>query len=122
MRLRRGMERAILFVVSFSAICFVTFSVYSDHKVYRQRTLFYQLQILRMGVNIYQLMHYENPKTLKDLLEMTYSFPGDRTERRYVEGITTDGEKNLIDPFGNLYQYDKLTGWVRSTTAGYEFW
>ncbi len=115
-------EKITITIVSIIAMCLVTLSVYSDYKVYRQKSLFYELQILRMGVNIYRLLNYRNPSEISELTNMGYKFPGESTDRYFVEGVRKNDKGQLVDPFGNVYSYDRLAGWVRSSTRGYEFW
>ena len=122
MKYRRLIERFALLLMSLGAVYFVAYTAYSDLRSTRQRALFYQLQILRMGVNIYQLVDHSNPLTLKDLATKTYRLPGDVEQKRYIEGLLVDDKGRIFDPFGSPYFYDPLTAWVRSTTVGYEFW
>ena len=117
-----SIEGMALLVISVGAVYFVAYTVYSDFKATKQRTLFYQLQILRMGVNIYQLLNHRNPGNLDELVTKTFRLPGDLNERRFVDGIAVDPDGRVFDPFGNPFFYDPLSGWVRSTTNNYEFW
>jgi hypothetical protein len=41
---------------------------------------------------------------------------------KYIEGMAVDNESNLLDTFGAPYRYESKTGWVRSSTKGYESW
>lgn len=122
MRYGRTIERVFLLVVAVGAVYFVAYTVYSDFRATKEVTLFYQLQILRMGVNIYQLVDHRNPANLGDMVTKTYQLPGDVSEKRFVEGIAADSDGRIFDPFGNPYSYDPISGWVRSVTSGYEFW
>ncbi len=122
MKYRRFVERALLLVVSLGSVYFVAFTAYSDFKSTRQRALFYQLQILRMGVNIHQLVLHNNPANLLEVVTKTYRLRDEPVDRKFVEGIAIDTHGRIFDPFGNPYFYDPVTGWVRSTTSGYEFW
>lgn len=115
-------ERIFLFIVAIGAVYFVAYTTYSDFRATKQRTLYYQLQILRMGVNIHQLVEHRNPTALEDLVTRTYQLPGDSVQRRFVEGFAADANGQIFDPFGNPYFYDRITGWVRSIASGYEFW
>lgn len=122
--MKRGLliERIFLLLMSIGAVYFVAYTAYSDFKATKQRTLYYQLQILRMGANIYQLVNHKNPASFEDLVAKTYQLPGDAVQKHFVEGIAADANGRIFDPFGNPYFYDPITGWVRSTSSGYEFW
>lgn len=111
-----------LFIVAIGAVYFVAYTTYSDFKATKQRTLYYQLQILRMGINIYQLVEHRDPTALEDLVKKSYQLPGDLAQKRFVEVVAADANGQIFDPFGNPYFYDPITGWVRSTSSGYEFW
>jgi hypothetical protein len=122
MRHGRYVEKVILLLLAVGAVYFVAFTVYSDFKSTKERTLYYQLQILRMGVNIFQLVNHRNPRSLGDLLTRTYELPSDASDRHFVNGVILDPSGRVFDPFGNPYFYDPITGWVRSVSSGYEFW
>lgn len=118
----RFIERLFLLLISIGAVYFVAYTVYSDLRATKQRTLYYQLQILRMGVNIYQLVNHRNPLSIEDLFTRTYQLPGNPSQRHFVEGIAAEANGRILDPFNNSFFYDPMTGWIRSTTSGYEFW
>jgi hypothetical protein len=109
---------ALVLVVAFLAGS----NVYYQNKSGKQRTMFYQLQILRSSVNLYKLINNRSPKDLESLVTEVYKFPGEDLARRYIENAPINEKGDVIDPFGRPYYYDGKTGWIRSATSGYEFW
>ena len=109
---------AVVLVVAF----LVGANIYYQRLDTKQKALNYQLQMIRSGINLYKIVEKDNPTNLIALAKGVYSFPGDNLTRKYLTNVpfTTSGE--LVDPFGNIYIYDKSTGWVRSGTSGYEMW
>lgn len=105
------------------AVAFLVGSnVYYQQRAGKQRALFYQLQILRNSLNLYKMVNRKNPENLKVLATGIYKFPGDELTRRYVDNAPIDARGEVVDPFSNPYDYDSATGWLRSSTRGYEFW
>lgn len=109
---------ALVLVVGF----LVASNIYYQNKSGKQKTMFYQLQILRSSINLYKLINNKNPETLELLVEEVYKFPGETLMRRYIENAPIDKHGVVVDPFGKGYYYDSKTGWIRSATSGYEFW
>ena len=97
-------------------------NVYFQDKFGKQRMLFYQLQILRNSINLYKIINHSSPKTLEDLATGVYKFPGEELTKRYIENAPIDKAGQVVDPFNSPYYYDGQTGWIRSSTSGYEFW
>ncbi len=122
-RLQRKWFEKVLVVLLVIVVGFLVGSnVYYQYKSGKQRTLFYQLQILRSSINLYKLINNENPQDLKAIAAGYYKFPGDVVTKRYIENAPIDKDGNVVDPFSKAYYYDARTGWIRSATAGYEFW
>ena len=115
-------ERVILLIISIGALCFVGVTVYPQFKTTKQRMLFYQLQTLRMGVNIYQFVNHKNPESLQEIIVKNYKMPNEPVERPFIAGFVADSVGHVFDPFGNPYKYDSKTGWVKSVTRGCELW
>lgn len=97
-------------------------NVYFQDKFGKQRMLFYQLQILRNSINLYKIINNKSPETLEMLATGVYKFPGEDLTKRYIENAPIDKDGKVIDPFNKPYYYDSKTGWIRSSTTGYEFW
>lgn len=119
---RKWFERLLVALLIVVVGVLVSSNVYYQNKSGKQRTLFYQLQILRSSINLYKLINLKNPENLEALATEIYKFPGEGLTRRYIENAPIDKNGNVVDPFGNKYYYDARTGWVRSSTSGYEFW
>lgn len=109
---------AVIMIVLF----LVGSNLYYQNKLSRQKTLFYQLEILRSSINLYKVINKGNPPSLIVLAKGVYQFPGDTETKRYIENAPIDKMGQVVDPFGGAYTYDSETGWVRSATKGYEFW
>lgn len=113
----------VLIVVLIAVVAFLVGSnVYYQNKSGKQKMMFYQLQILRSSINLFKLINDKNPESLKELASGYYKFPGETITRRYIENAPIDKNGNVVDPFGDSYYYDAPTGWIRSSTSGYEFW
>lgn len=98
-------------------------STYSaQQRLLKEKNMHGQLQILRMGEMLYTSVNNVKPNSLKQLVEGTFTLPGDNLARHYIEHPPTLVNGNLLDPFGNPYTYDPVSGWIKSTTPGYEFW
>lgn len=120
---QRGWWENILFVIVFvGMLAFILNSYVLEQKAYKQRALYYQLMLLRQGVNLFTIMEKRFPASLVELGAGSFKIEGNGVTHRYVDHfpITPDGK--VVDPFGNAYKYDQKLGWVMSTTPGYEFW
>ncbi|NKE72722.1 hypothetical protein [Candidatus Manganitrophus noduliformans] len=79
---------------------------------------------IRSGIVLYQALQRHYPTDLKSLVREKYILPvNDKIiSREYLIAQSVDTEGNLLDPFGNHYRYDPVTGQVASSTEGYESW
>lgn len=119
----RNIIEHLVFVVVVLVVGFlVGANIYYQRMDTKQKTLYYQLQIMRNAVNLYKVVEKKNPENLLVLAESIYSFPGDRETRKYLMNVPLDRGGKLVDPFGSMYIYDVKTGWVRTSTSGYEMW
>lgn len=120
---RRNRWETILVVTVFVGMLgFLVNSYVLEHRVFKQSSLFYQLAMMRQGVNLFMVMEKRFPDSLVELGVSTYKMPGDAVKRRYVEKMPATPEGVIVDPFGTPYKYDKKLGWVQCVTPGYEFW
>lgn len=92
-------------------------SIQISKKSEKEKTLIYQLQELRQAVQIYVQVHRQKPPSLAVALDARYSF-GHPFQWKFAR----DALGMPIDPFGNPFQYDTNTGWIRSITKEYESW
>lgn len=88
----------------------------------KQHALHYQLQLLRTAELLYASVNREMPENLEQIAKGTFRLPGDDNTRRYLEHPPMIAGGKLTDPFGNPFTYDPKTGWIKSSTKGYEFW
>jgi len=95
--------------------------LYSGRKKEQKSNLLVQeLGMLRSGVTLYRTVHHENATSLEELAAKEYEV-GD-AKRPYIEQLPMSKDGRIVDPFGNPYAYDPKTGWVSSTTEGFERW
>ena len=120
--MKQNFERVILVLVAVLTVAIMGVSIYFERQMSNQKALFYQLQSLRTSVNLYKAIQGSNPKYLKVLVFDEFKFSDEEISRRYFQGAIMNDEGELIDPFDNPYNYNYQTGWVRSSTKGYEFW
>ncbi|MBU4484139.1 hypothetical protein KKA47_01825 [bacterium] len=119
---REWWEVVVMVSIGLIVAALVLSSVYFERQMVKQRTMFYQLAILRNSVNLYKSVNRHNPPGLKELVEGYYQFEGEKVTRRYVENASIDEKGEVVDPFGSAYKYNPATGWVMSSTSGFEFW
>ena len=82
-----------------------------------------QLSQLRTAVTVYKTLNKANPPALSSLVNETLNFSDPAAQPQpYVTNMHVDNAGNIVDPFGHEYQYDAATGWVASTTEGYQNW
>lgn len=119
---RNKLEHVAVILVVMLVAFLVGANIYYQRQESRQRALYYQLQIIRSGINLFKVVNKRNPNNLVELAKNVYNFPGDMETRRYLSNVPFDKQGNLIDSFGNNFFYDPKSGWIRSSTGGYEMW
>lgn len=120
---KRKWYEPLLIVMLVAAICgLLGANSYYERINSQQKSLLYQLQILRNALNLYKLVNHTNPTSLTELATGSFEFPGEGVTRPYVLNAPIDKNGQVVDPFGSMYTYDAETGWIRSGTSGYEFW
>lgn len=119
---KRDSERIVLIIVSIATIALMVASLRFERQMNNQKLLYYQLQAIRTSVNLFKAITKKNPKTLLELATAEYHFPEEEQRHKYLENAPLDGEGGLADPFGKPYMYDPRSGWVRSSSPGYELW
>ena len=82
----------------------------------KERTLISELVQLRSAIALYKATYKEIPEDLTTALDANYPF------NMPVWTIKIDSKIGAVDPFGNPYKYDSVTGWVQSRTTGFEKW
>lgn len=119
---RSWWESVLFLVVSLAMLAFIVNSYFLEQKVYKQRALYYQIAILRQGVNLFAIVEKRFPDSLVELGISSFKSPGNGMNHPYIERFPANPDGKVFDPFGSPYTYDKKMGWVASTTPGYSFW
>ena len=126
MKISNPKRNSLEFVVIICVILVVAFlvgaNIYYQRQDTKQKALYYELQVIRNGINLFKVVERRNPRTLVELAQGVYQFPQDKETKKYLTNVPFDDNGNLVDPFKNLFFYDHETGWVRSSTSGYEMW
>jgi hypothetical protein len=78
--------------------------------------------VLLIIFRLYSLMNKRMPETLVELATAKYQFPGEATQRRFIEHVSVNDNLQIVDPYGNEFKYDKDKGWIWSATPGYQSW
>jgi type II secretory pathway pseudopilin PulG len=119
---RSGLEKIILLIIFLGLLGFVAANFFKQRELAKQQALYHQLVILRQGINMFQMTERRNPESLIELAMASYKIQDDGATHRYVETVKVDDKAQVVDPFDNPYNYDKQTGWVRSSTPGFMDW
>lgn len=98
------------------ALGITAFSIHKAKNSEKEQTLISELKQLRSAVSLYQVSFKEYPTSLPASLDAKYPFAAPKWT------VARDAGGNPLDPFGGPYNYDKTSGWVHSSTSGYEKW
>ena len=113
-------EKIVVFSV-LSLIMSVGFVFFKeDTKVQNEQALIYQLKTLRAAVQVHLKMYNEKPRNLSSLIQKLKD--GSNTVKLDWKSFKMTNKGQLFDPFNNPYEYDRETGWIRSSTRGYHEW
>ena len=112
-------------------------------KVVKEYALVSELGNIRTSVLLYFVINKKFPDSLKQMVDEKIILPFQDTEaikkmtgnagitvqtgtiiidRTYLEKMSMDKEGNILDPFGNPYNYDARLGKVSSSATGYGGW
>ena len=112
-------------------------------KVVKEYALMSELGNIRISVLLYFVINKKFPDSLKQMVDEKIILPFQDTEaikkmtgnagitvqtgtiiidRTYLEKMSMDKEGNILDPFGNPYNYDARLGKVSSSATGYGGW
>jgi glutathione peroxidase-family protein len=120
---QRPIWEKIILVLILLAVPSVIYGYYHIHqKSLKEKTLIYQLQTLRNAVQIYLITYKESPKNLTELINATIDLKEGKELKLNFEGFKVDKDGNILDPFGNTYNYNATNHWINSTTQGYAKW
>lgn len=111
-----------LVALALMAVLVMVFLFRMEGRLNSMKVMRYQLQSLRMSVNLFKVVEGRSPSSMVELASAKYSYPGEDESRRFVDNLFIDSNGRVMDPFGNPYVLDAQSGWVRSQTRGYEFW
>lgn len=89
-------------------------------RVIKGNLLVSELANLRAAILLYHRLNRATPPDLAALVSTNYEIG--ESKQPYLERLPADSGGELRDPFGGAYRYDPKTGWVSSTTRGYERW
>lgn len=108
-------------------IAVVAFTVVMGAGIYAKRVelqkselMIHELAMLRSSLALYKIVNHQNAGSLAELAQGEYDVDG--AWRPYVDRLPPSDDGDILDPFGSPYAYDKKTGWVSSTSSGYERW
>lgn len=109
----------VAIVVTLSIV--LSAALYSGRmQIRKSNMIIHELAMLRSSITLYKMINRENPVDLEVLAKATYQ--ADEIKRTYVDHLPRDKSGKVVDPFGNAYRYDATSGWVQSTTKGFERW
>lgn len=118
---RRPLYEFVVVVVVVALAVVLGAGLYAGRmKINKSRVLVQELASLRSSLILYKLINRENPPSLQSLASGEYQ-AGD-VKRPFVESVPVARGGEMIDPFGNPYRYDPGTGWIWSTSPGFEAW
>ncbi len=90
----------------------------------REVALRIELSNIRTAITLYITLNRRYPANLRDMVRDGYTLPtgSGLIKYKYIEGMAVDKDGNLLDTFGAPFNYERKTGWVKSSTKGYESW
>lgn len=83
-----------------------------------------ELSNLRQSIALFKITKGRYPESLKELISEHVVTPYKDTiiRAKYLEPYSVDKDMNVLDPFDMPFDYDPLTGKVRSKKKGFENW
>ncbi|MDH4163666.1 MAG: hypothetical protein OEW15_13400 [Nitrospirota bacterium] len=90
-----------------------------------------ELVNIRTSIELFRLLNGRNPRSLRELIEKNVMLParigpdaytGSFFKQKYLMPHAIDEERNVLDAFGNRFEYEPYKGEVRTTTKGFEKW
>jgi Tfp pilus assembly protein PilE len=91
----------------------------------RKLALTSELINIRQAIRLFEYQHQRSPQDLRELVRKKFIEPARHDtffEWSYLEPNAVDSQGRPLDPFGQVYTYDPVTGHVYSQTKGYEGW
>ncbi len=90
-----------------------------------------ELANIRSSIRLFRRLNNRIPGSLREMVEKKVILPARTGSDVYTGSIfgetylmphAVDEEGNILDAFGNMFQYDPERGEVKTTTVGYEDW
>ena len=117
------MKNSLLVVMALMAVLVTVFLFRMEIRINSMKVMREQLLSLRTSVRLFRAIEGRNPESMFELLDGEYSFPGEERRRFFVDRLFVDGGGVVaLDPFGSPYTLAPNSGWVRSSSPGFEYW
>jgi hypothetical protein len=90
-----------------------------------------ELVHIREGITLFKIVNKRNPESMHELMEKKIRLPVSSRrgryqdpffDQKYLTANAVDAKGELLDAFGNPFQYEPVSGVVRSTTKECENW
>jgi len=121
MKAKRSLWEIIVVAVVVALTVIMGAAIYARRvDALKSRLLMHELAMLRSSAMLYIIINHERAESLGDLKSGRFEAGG--VVHGYVDSLPGSGDGEAIDPFGNPYRYDSKSGWVSSTTEGFEHW
>jgi hypothetical protein len=121
-RQRSTLESFLLLIVFVAIFVFMLNTYTRDQRLQKEKSMIYELGLLRQGVVTFNLVDKRLPRNLIELASEVFNLPGDQLNHRFVDRVNVNDQGKVIDPFGNPYAYNADKGWVSSVTDKYQNW
>lgn len=107
-------------------LVFAVSNFLSSVRLTREAALRIELSNIRTSIILYVTLNRRYPESLSVMVREGYTLPtgsgSGLIKYKYIEGMAVDKDGNLLDTFGAPFTYESKTGWVKSSTKGYESW
>lgn len=105
-------------------LVFAVSNFLSSVRLAREAALRIELSNIRTSIILYVTLNRRYPESLSVMVREGYTLPAGSglIKYKYIEGMAVDKDGNLLDTFGTPFTYESKTGWVKSSTKGYESW
>ncbi len=105
-------------------LVFAVSNFLSSVRLTREAALRIELSNIRTSIILYITLNRRYPESLSVMVREGYTLPtgSGLIKNKYIEGMAVDKDGNLLDAFGAPFTYESRTGWVKSSTKGYENW
>ncbi len=122
---RTILENLLTIILVFFLLGFFAIYFEKTTKVAREYTLISELANIRSSIEVYAAINRNFPKSLNQLLEEQLILPFKDfkiLKKDLLKNISVDEHGNPLDPFGNKFGYNPKSGYVWTTTKGYNGW